>query len=623
MKQWNIGNTTIRNPNRIKDGLSLLQHFEGKIWDYKTQREFYDKAKETGIMDSKEDTKEKEFHARKWASCLNQLGFARAWKAKNKGPIVITKIGKLLINDEITFEEAMLRQLLKYQLPSSLEKGKEYENFKVHPFRVFLETIYKLYEKGINGLTKEEISLFVITTLDNKNIDEAVEKIKNYREKRSKIKGGNPKLALFKSERQNIIVKAYKEETTEAREVIKKLPNISDNLEFEKQLRAILFGKEPKKQVMTKEITKLIKKERNTQKAYEYYLEEFVKTKGATLKDYGDSQVRYVLTTGIFSLNRDRIVLKENKIELVKSILETENKFIEESKYEDYFYNPEEPRLPLDNVEFMLDSIIELQRNIEKLSEKTGIVVEPITTLEKNIPQLKKINIDLEKELIIQKEYIFYKNQGNEDQINDIVEYFDMIKTRTLLGGDAYFPAYYEWSIWRVFLAINTLVGKISDTRNFEIDEELKPIHHAKGGVPDMMFEYEDFSLVCEGTLHQSVSQWSAEYTSVPKHVGEMASRTKKETFGVFVAPRIEPNMAQQLFNASWHIDGDFMSLNIIPLSTDQLIEILRAFAKYRFSVKKLKEAFEEMTKLKKECSNGKEWHEKISKNFQKFFQNI
>ncbi|MBD3330201.1 AAA family ATPase [Candidatus Peregrinibacteria bacterium] len=112
MKQWNIGNTTIRNPKRIKDGLELLKEFEGKSWDYDLQREFYDEANKRGIMKSDGSrVKEKELHARKWVSCLNQLGLARAWKSEEKGPVEITDVGNQLVIDEITFEEAMLRQL--------------------------------------------------------------------------------------------------------------------------------------------------------------------------------------------------------------------------------------------------------------------------------------------------------------------------------------------------------------------------------------------------------------------------------------------------------------------------------------------------------------------------------
>lgn len=630
MKQWNIGNTTIRNPNRIQDGLKLLKEFEGKGWDYQLQAKFYDEANKRGIMESEvEKVKEggKELHARKWVSCLNQLGFARAWKDKEKGPVEITEVGNQLVNDEITFEEAMLRQLLKYQLPSVIESGKNYEEFKVHPFRVFLGVIYGLSEQGISGLTKEEIGLYVITTLRDEKIQDTVKKIAKYRTERSAIKGNNPKLDYFRSKLKEVIADIFSENISQSKKVIsdllaaaKKSKGFLKSSYFENELREILFGKEPRKQKMIKDIAALLRDGRGLAKIYDYYLDEFVGTKGGTLKDYSDSQIRYVMTTGLFSLNKDRIVIKHNKADLIKSILAEEAKFVEDKDYLAYFYNPELPKLPLDDEDFMVLNVGDLQQQIESLSERTGIEVEPLMTVERSVPKLKKISQELEKKLIEQKEYLFYRDQSLDEQIDDIVDYFEMIKSRTLLGGDAYFPAYYEWAIWRVFLAINTLVGSISATRNFQIDEDLKPIHHAKGGVPDMVFNYEDFAIVCEATLHQSVSQWAAEYTSVPKHVAAISVSTGKPVFGIFVAPRIEPNMAHQLFNASWHINDKFMNLNIVPFSTEQIVVILQSFQKKKFDVRDFKEALGKLIELKSGVKNGKEWYDELSKELSKIF---
>lgn len=624
MKQWNIGNTTIRNPNRMQDGLKLLKEFEGKIWDYELQTKFYEEANKRGIMESEGEKMKKggkELHARKWVSCLNQLGFARAWKDKEKGPVTITEVGNQLVNEEITFEEAMLRQLLKYQLPSVIENGKNYKEFKVHPFRVFLGVIYELSEQGISGLTKEEIGLYVITTLLDEKIADTVRKIAKYRTERGAIKGNNPKLDYFRGKLKEVIADIFSEDLSQAKKVItdllassKKSKSFLKSSDFKSNLRTILFGKEPKKQKMTERIAGLIAAGDSLTKVFDYYLDEFIGTKGGTLKDYSDSQIRYVMTTGLFSLNKDRIVIKRNKLDLIKSILAEKAEFVKDKDYLEYFYNPELPKLPLDDAEFMVLNVGDLQQQIETLSLKTGIEVEPLLTVERSVPKLKKISQELERKLIEQKEYLFYKDQSLDEQIDDIVDYFEMIKSRTLLGGDAYFPAYYEWAIWRVFLAINTLVGSISGTRNFQIDEELKPIHHAKGGVPDMIFNYEDFAIVCEATLLQSVSQWTGEYASVPKHVAAMSATSKKPVFGVFVAPTIEPNMAQQLFNAAWHINGEFMNLNIVPFSTEQIVEILQNFKKKRFNVNDLKKILERFVSMKSGAKNGKEWYEAISK---------
>ena len=632
MKQWNIGNTTIRNPNRIQDGLKLLKKFDGKVWDYELQTKFYDEAKKRDILESESESEEitlerKTHFARKWAACFNQLGFARAWKDKEKGPVEITEVGYQLVNDEITFEEAILRQLLKYQLPSIIENGKDYEEFKVHPFRVFLGVIYGLSEKGILGLTKEEIGLYVITTLRDEKIQDTVRKIAKYRTERGSIKGNNPKLDYFRSKVNDVIAEIFSEDLSQAKKVIghilassKKSKSFLKSADFESELREILFGKEPKKQKMMHHIRDLMATDSNWDKVFDYYLDEFVRTKGGTLKDYADSQIRYVMTTGLFSFNRDRIVIKANKLDLIKSILEEKAEFVEDKDYLAYFYSSALPKLPLDDEHFMVLNVGDLQQQIEALSEKTGIEVEPLMTIERSVPKLKKISKELEQKLIEQKEYLFYKDQALDNQIDDIIDYFEMIKSRTLLGGDAYFPAYYEWAIWRVFLAINTLVGSISDTRNFQIDEELKPIHHAKGGVPDMVFSYEDFAIVCEATLHQSVSQWAAEYTSVPKHVATISASSGKPVFGIFIAPRIEPNMAQQLFNASWHINDEFMNLNIVPFSTEQIVAILQNFKKNKFSVKEIKEILEKFTALKLGVKNGKEWYDQISKKLAQIF---
>lgn len=274
--------------------------------------------------------------------------------------------------------------------------------------------------------------------------------------------------------------------------------------------------------------------------------------------------------------------------------------------------------LPLDDKQFMVLNVGDLQLQVQALSKKTGIEFEPLEMVERSVPKLKKISQELEKKLIEQKEYLFYKEQASEAQIDDIFEYFEMIRSRKLLGGEAYFPAYYEWVIWRTFLAINSLKGSISDTRNFPIDEELKPIHHAKGGVPDMVFTYEDFSIVCEVTLHHSVSQWAAEFTSVPKHVAMTTSKSGKPVFGVFIAPKIDPNMAQQMFNASWHLNDEHMNLNIVPFSTEQIMEILSAFREKKFSVNSFKKTLEVFLELKAEVKNGKDWYEEITARFSK-----
>jgi len=49
-------------------------------------------------------------------------------------------------------------------------------------------------------------------------------------------------------------------------------------------------------------------------------------------------------------------------------------------------------------------------------------------------------------------------------------------------------PAYFEWILWRAFLAINGLKNKPYEARRFKIDQDFLPVGTAPGGGPDLIF---------------------------------------------------------------------------------------------------------------------------------------
>lgn len=53
-------------------------------------------------------------------------------------------------------------------------------------------------------------------------------------------------------------------------------------------------------------------------------------------------------------------------------------------------------------------------------------------------------------------------------------------------------PAYLEWSLWRAFLAIDTLANKPHEVRRFKIDQDFMPISTAPGNGPDLIAEFEN-----------------------------------------------------------------------------------------------------------------------------------
>ena len=62
-------------------------------------------------------------------------------------------------------------------------------------------------------------------------------------------------------------------------------------------------------------------------------------------------------------------------------------------------------------------------------------------------------------------------------KLAEIAELLEDIRDDNLVGGMAYVPAYFEWAVWRLFLALNNIEGAISETRGFQIDEDMQPRH--------------------------------------------------------------------------------------------------------------------------------------------------
>ncbi|TFH03660.1 MAG: AlwI family type II restriction endonuclease, partial [Candidatus Thorarchaeota archaeon] len=209
MFHWNLGNTTIRNPNRIKEGLRIFKkNFEGKPFTEREQLEFYKELLKAGILESRgASDRSKEITGRKWAACFNQLGFTIAWKSRDV--VRITDAGNALLSDDIPEEEVFLKQFLKYRLPTPIEKGKEYAGFDVNPLYVILRLLNDLAEENEPGLHKEEISLFVITCLRNDDIKSCKDMILDYRNHRKTIKGMVAKKNFYYQRKKELIERLY------------------------------------------------------------------------------------------------------------------------------------------------------------------------------------------------------------------------------------------------------------------------------------------------------------------------------------------------------------------------------------------------------------------------------
>src|SRR3989454_4960783 len=188
-------------------------------------------------------------------------------------------------------------------------------------------------------------------------------------------------------------------------------------------------------------------------------------------------------------------------------------------------------------------------------------------------------------------------------------------------GFASYAPAYLEWAVWRLFLAINDLAGSISDTRGFKIDEDMNPIHHARGGAADLIFTYDTFKIVCEMTLTTGSRQFAAEGEPVTRHVFKAIENSgDKPVYGLFVAKNVDPNTSDAFHNARyWRDWRTFVDTPIIALNIKQVIALIQRMRIFPVTVAEIRELFESILKLQKNFENGPAWHEAYSSFYEKW----
>ena len=631
--QWTIGSTTVRNPDRLRDGLILLKiNFDNKEWNLEQQEKFFDLLRDSGIYEMEEESyrlmtrARKQEHARKWISILNQLGFCFAYESSGK-KVIITNAGEALINHPEIEQEIFLRQLFKYQKPCALPKqnGDSFSSVAILPFVASLKMAYEL-----GGLSKEEISIYLNSTVRMDELDAIIGQIKTYRAKRKTILGPVKRKEYYYETQLARLRDVFQEEIDERLEMISEL--IKECKKSRKYLisknggRLIADitrggkGSKTKKAVRTQALLRdAIITKQSPNAIRNIFLDYYLPLKIATLKDYADLTVRYLRKSGLFSINKDRLVIISEKESLIKELLSRSWALMSDKEYYDYLWSDSLPTMPTDNPDYLANQIKILSQKEKQYIYKLGLksptdLVQVETTSSANIIELKGKAKNLEQNVLQLKEIDFYYSQGRDDQIDDILNYYDLIMGRQILGGEAYYPAYLEWNTWRVFLSINTLLNKPYQARRFKVDEELQPINHAPGNGADMVFEYDKFIIVTEVTLITRSNQWSAEAEPVPRHVAKVKhDNSGKDVYGVFIAPQIDDNTVLQFFNNRVHsISGNIINLAIIPFTIDQIKYMLSVFKSKRYSVKDLQVLLESIKMEMDLTKDALSWNKRI-----------
>ena len=549
MKTWNIGNTTVRNPQRLREALLLFSSkMSGRPYRKPEQFEFQGYMIDAGLVDSDRRGQEGDDGARKFASAFKQLGFITDWS--NGKSWRLTEPGKALIEKPNIENTIFLRQLLKYQLPSALEKSRT-EGFNLRPFRLFLRFLKKAHDEGMVGLTKDEIGLFVITTLTENDADfnGAFSKISAFRKEYTSILGGTKK-------------RAY---------AFQQLEKVANQI-----------GLKPN-----------------------------------TLLDYADSNSRYCLMSGLLTLKGNKIAVSESRVAFINDLLLDKSPLLANGEYLQSLYDAKLPLLPTDNSVFLSkevnDLVSRIQNTASTLSEPYKLPDPPTGD---DVLELQEYEQALRKELKRLRELIFYRQQNTVECLDEIQELLENIRDNQLVGGQVYAPAYFEWAVWRLFLAINHFESKVEDTRGFEVDEDMQPIHHAKGGAADLKFEYKDFTLVCEMTLMQGSRQFAAEGEPVTRHVFKaIRDSGDKPVYGLFVAKKIDPNTVDTFHNARYWSDWNMaISTPVVSIEIDHLLNIVEKMQTETIQVKTLQYLLERIITLQSNFKSGPDWYRNYEK---------
>ncbi len=608
MIQWTIGTTTVRNPDRLRDGLSLFaEGFAGRPWDEERQAAFFDALVAHRVYETDADaharmkTPRKQEHARKWISVLNQLGFCNAYKGG--GSLAeLTPAGEALLRSPQTESEVFLRQIWKYQKPAPLpnQNGPSFAGVEVRPGWLSVRIACDLHTAGLGGIAREEMTLFLTTTLRNADAPDTLERIQRYRADRKRVTGAVAKRQVFAAALRARVRELLGDEHAARREKLEALavegrrsPSFLRSFEADALLDDLVRGGKGARTRKAQETKRALLDglaARESPEALQERLEAYHdRLRMDTLKDYADLTSRYLRKTGLFTIRGDQLAALEDRLPLIETLLEEPPAFRADEAYLDELRAADLPRLPTDDVAFLRKEIRLLteqqERVVEQYPELTFRLFSPPRSRSADPDELKGHAEALRQNVALLREMQFFHRQSEPAELEETLATFDAIDRRELLGGEAYRPAYYEWAVWRFLLAISAprdgrraLDALPETTRGFKVDEAMQPLHHAAAGAADMVFPFAEYALVVEVTLNTRENQWSAEGEPVPRHVAMEQARRSKPVYGLFIAPVIEPNTALTFHRCRHYVNGRIADLAIMPLTTDQFRELIRAY---------------------------------------------
>lgn len=299
-----------------------------------------------------------------------------------------------------------------------------------------------------------------------------------------------------------------------------------------------------------------------------------------TFNDYADMNMRYLKATGMVQSKGKGIVLVPEKRSLAIAL--TQELLTNKPIIELYQSLCNGTALPTDNVTVAYQVLEDLLHQIHHYGISYSIEGKLLDTP----AHINQVRYEIE-ELIAEKKEEIYAAKQAENWV-EIAAYMDLIasrRDRMKLSEDVEIrvprteaPAYLEWSLWRAFLAINTLANKPYEVRRFKIDQDFMPVSTAPGNGPDLIAEFEDCVIVIEVTLSESSRQEAMEGEPVRRHVADLMQQYNKPVYGLFIANRIDSNTAETFRIGVWYTrDDERLELHIVPFTLAQFSSFFKS----------------------------------------------
>lgn len=503
--------TSPRTPFKMRPEIELLvREFAGLKWVSNTtlQASFMERLAQLPEFEGEYNQNNPALSARdRITRGPKALGFV------NLDSISLTPAGENFLDGDLS-EEALLRQLLKFQLPSPFHKAnaKIKKAFCVRPYLEILRLIYTL-----GRLAFDELCLFGMQLTDWHDFNAIVEGVRQFRIDKEAHKGQYKK--FLNDERLRIVAEVFAQEIASGRIQTRESAGAS-------------IGK-------------------------------FIKTKANNMRDYADACVRYLRATGLVTVSNPgrTISIIESRRDEVEYILNTVDRnpvFINDvAAYCKHLYSADAPTLLTDD-----------RKTLEEKAVKSAAVdsaTDAKTLTANGLKRRIKHAQEAQRKAIINAQITELKAFTKYDEVIGV---FNDIKAK-----DVYDPSLaLEWNAWRTM----TMMDGGNIRANLTFDDAGNPLSTAPGNNADIICDYGDFTVTVEVTLMSGNKQYDAEGEPVARHLGDIKARTGKPAYCLFVAPTINESTISHFYMLHQtkvkHYGGKSV---VIPLTLDRFMGML------------------------------------------------